>query len=58
MCNEKLMNIENDPAGQQILQFIPNNLGINLCSVQDIIIDRDIENNLVSIQIDFTKADT
>ena len=57
MCNEKLMDIENDPAGQQILQFIPNNLGINLCSVDDIVINRDIESNLVSIQINFAKAD-
>lgn len=56
MSSDNLKELENDAVGKQILQFIPNNLGINLCSVDNITIDR-AGDKLVSINIDF-KIDT
>lgn len=52
MSDDKLKDLDNDAVGKQILQFIPNNLGINLCSVDDITINRHGD-KLVSINIDF-----
>lgn len=52
MSNDNLKDLENDAVGKQILQFIPNNLGINLCAVDDITIVRNVD-KLVSINIDF-----
>lgn len=56
MSHDNLKELENDAVGKQILQFIPNNLGINLCSIEDITINRT-NGKLVSINIDF-KIDT
>lgn len=52
MSNDNLKDLENDAVGKQILQFITNNLGINLCAVDDITIVRNVD-KLVSINIDF-----
>lgn len=56
MSNDNLKDLENDAVGKQILQFIPNNLGINLCAVDDITIVRNVD-KLVSINIDFKLDD-
>lgn len=56
MSNDVFEKLDSDAVGHQILQFIPNNLGINLCSVEDITINR-ANDKLVSINIDF-KIDT
>lgn len=56
MSNDVIEKLDSDTVGHQILQFIPNNLGINLCSVEDITINR-MNDKLVSINIDF-KIDT
>ena len=52
MSNDNFEELENDVVGKQILQFIPNNLGINLSSVDTITIVRNVD-KLVSINIDF-----
>ena len=52
MNNDNFEKLENDAVGRQLLRFIPNNLGINLCEVDDITIVRN-EDRLVSINIDF-----
>lgn len=57
MLNERIKELENDTVGNQILQFIPNNLGINLCSVKDIKIERQKDGQLVSISIVFIPSD-
>lgn len=57
MSNERIKELENDTVGNQILQFMPNNLGINLCSVKDIKIERQKDGQLVSISIIFIPSD-
>ena len=35
---KRLHNLEKDETSKRILNFIPNELGINLCSVKDVIV--------------------
>ena len=53
MNDKKLKKIKEDKAGKMILSFIPNSLGINLCSVEDICINRQKNGELTSIRIKF-----
>ena len=53
MKDTKITKIQNDNVGKQLLNFIPNNLGINLCSVKDININRQSDGQLKKINIVF-----
>ena len=53
MTDKKLMKIKKDNVGKTLLSFIPNELGINLCSVEDISIIRQNNGELKSITIRF-----
>lgn len=53
MTERKLKKIEKDNVGNTLLSFIPNELGINLCSVKDIDINRQENGELKSITIRF-----
>ena len=53
MTDRNLKKIENDKVGKTLLSFIPNELGINLCSVKDIDITRQNNGELKSITIRF-----
>ena len=53
MTDRKLKKIEKDKVGKTLLSFIPNELGINLCSVEDIYIDHQENGELKSITIRF-----
>ena len=53
MTDKKLTKIKNDNIGKSLLSFIPNELGINLCSVEDINIIRQNNGELKSITIRF-----
>lgn len=53
MTDRKLKNIKKDNVGKALLSFIPNELGINLCSVEDIDIVRQNNGELKSIKIRF-----
>ena len=53
MTDKKLMKIKKDNVGKTMLSFIPNDLGINLCSVEDISIIRQNNGELKSITIRF-----
>jgi hypothetical protein len=45
--------LQKDNVRKQIMDFIPNNLGINLCSVEDIIVRRQKNGEIKKIVIDF-----
>lgn len=53
MTNKKLREIKKDNIGKILLSFVPNELGINLCSVDDIDIVRQENGELKSITIRF-----
>ena len=53
MTDRKLKKLEKDTVGKTLLSFIPNELGINLCSVEDIDIHRQNNGELKSITIRF-----
>ena len=53
MTEMKLNSIENNPTAKSIMDFIVNNLSINLCSVKDIRISRQKDGQLKDIQIVF-----
>lgn len=53
MTDKKLTKIKKDKLGKTLLPFIPNVLGINLCSVEDINIIRQENGELKSITIRF-----
>ena len=53
MTDRKLKKIEKNNVGKALLSFIPNELGINLCSVEDISIIRQNNGELKSITVRF-----
>lgn len=53
MTDKKLNRLKKDKVGNGLLSFIPNELGINLCSVEDIEIIRQNNGELRSIKIRF-----
>ena len=56
MTEERIKELQKDNVGNKILNFIPNELGINLCSVKDIIINKQEDEQLTNIQIVFIPA--
>ena len=57
MTERRLKTLMKDKTARQILTFIPNNLGINLCSVDDIRIYRQNNGEIKSIHIIFTPTE-
>ena len=53
MTDKKLTKIKKDNVGKTLLSFIPNEIGINLCSVEDINVIRQNNGELKSITIRF-----
>ena len=53
MTDKKLKKLKKDKLGEVLLSFIPNELGINLCSVEDIDIVHQNNGELKSITIRF-----
>ena len=58
MEKRKLNTLAKDKTGKELLKFIPNNLGINLCSVADIRIYRQKNGEIKRIDILFTPEET
>ena len=56
MKDERLKELEQDNVGKEMLAFIPNNLGINLCSVRNITISRQKDGQLKDIHITFNPS--
>lgn len=57
MTNERFNELIKDETSKTILEFIPNELGINLCSVDDVIIVRQKDGQIKEICISFIPAD-
>lgn len=53
MKQSRLEELEKSETAKQIMNFIPNNLGINLCSVKDIEIKRKKDGQIKKIKIEF-----
>ena len=53
MKEKRLEKLQKDDTARQILSFIPNNLGINLCSVKDIKVKQKKDGQIKKIVIDF-----
>lgn len=54
MTDERLKELKNGGLTEnELLQFIPNNLGINLVAVDDIKVVRQEDGQLVSFHVDF-----
>ena len=53
MEDTRMNELLKDKATEKIMRFIPNELGINLCSVNDIIVNRQNDGQIKDIQIDF-----
>jgi len=53
MDERMIEQLQKDNVRKQIMDFIPNNLGINLCSVEDIIVRRQKNGEITKIIIDF-----
>ena len=45
-----------DRVKQEVMHFIPNYLGINLCSIEDIVVNRQEDGQLTYISIKFIPA--
>ena len=57
MTEKKLKRLKKDDLGKVLLSFIPNELGINLCSVDDIDICRQKNGELSSIKFKFAPSE-
>ena len=53
----KLNEMQTNETKKAIMQFIVNNLGINLCSVRDIYISKQKDGQLKNIQITFNPSE-
>ena len=53
MKESLLKQLQKDNVGTQIMDFIPNNLGINLCSVENVVVRRQKNGEITKIIIDF-----
>ena len=54
MTDERLEELKNGGLVEnELLQFIPNNLGVNLVAVDDIKVVRQEDGQLVSLHVDF-----
>lgn len=53
MKEARLKELLKDKTAEVILKMIPNQLGINLCSVEDVDIVRTMRDEIMSIHITF-----
>ena len=53
MNTKRLNNLLKDETAKRIVEFIPNELGINLCSVKDIKVLRQKDGQITDIHIEF-----
>ena len=53
MNTKRLNNLLKDETAKRIVEFIPNELGINLCSVKDIKVSRQKDGQITDIHIEF-----
>ena len=53
MTQEKIKNLEKNETARRLMNFLPNELGINLSSVKDIIINRQEDGQIKTIEIIF-----
>lgn len=53
MNTKRLNNLVKDETSKRILNFISNELGINLCSVKDVIVNRRKDGQIMDIKIEF-----
>ena len=53
MKEARLEELSKDKTAEVILKMIPNQLGINLCSVEDVDIVRTMRDEIMSIHITF-----
>lgn len=56
MTDARLKELEKDETASKVLEFIPNVLGINLCSVADVVINRQEDGQIKDINISFIPA--
>ncbi len=53
MTQEKIKNLEKNETARRLMNFLPNELGVNLSSVKDIIINRQEDGQIKNIEIIF-----
>lgn len=53
MKESRLNDLLKEESTRRLLSFIPNELGINLCSVDDIKVNRQNDGQIKDIQIQF-----
>ena len=53
MDNARFDMLNSDETTKRIMNFIPNELGINLCSVDDVVVNRQTDGQITDIQIKF-----
>lgn len=56
MTEIKLTELEKDETTKRIIEFISNELGINLCSVEDVIVERTPLGEISKIEIKFVPS--
>ena len=56
MKDSRLNELLQNDTTKRILGFIPNELGINLCSVDDVVVNRQSDGQIRDIQIKFIPA--
>lgn len=57
MTEIKLTELEKDETTKRIIEFIPNELGINLCSVEDVTVERTLLGEISKIEIKFVPSE-
>lgn len=53
MKENRLNDLLKEESTRRLLGFIPNELGINLCSVDDVVVNRQSDGQIRDIQIKF-----
>lgn len=53
MTQEKIKNLEKNETARRLMNFLSNELGVNLSSVKDIIINRQEDGQIKTIEIIF-----
>ena len=56
MDDKRFNELMSDETTKAIMRFIPNELGINLCSVKDVVVNRQNDGQIKDIQIIFIPA--
>lgn len=57
MTQEKIKKLEKNETARRLMNFLPNELGVNLSSVKDIIINRQEDGQIKTIEIIFYPTD-